>query len=728
MKFVFLVLNIIFLITSSVSWANIEGGPTQNFNPVYGGGDFTTVHSSSTVKKYHLNVGLLFDYSIETLPVYPTVVNPDIDDRATYATLGLGLGLTDRWDIGISIPYILNQSVDDTQLRGQFAKSGLIEVRLLSKYRLLDFDGGGGLAVLGSIGFNQTDRLPFVGEDPGPTVNVQLLADKAVGQWLFAGNIGYRFASPGPQISGFTLFEPIGDSFIASGAARYQFNENWFALGELWAAVHDVDLGGVDRESKAYEALLGGIYKKEYESSETMSVHFGMTRQINNGISTPTMRVYAGINYMFGALWGESAPAPRVKAKKPAEPKKPLAEIPTDFADSFYNEGYRQGYMAGYGIGPYAGLGPVHGQTLDGGQDYPEGFYEGYIDGAGVYPGDPDRPMWAKCYRTGFQGKLGNGPGAGKSEEYGSELDNHKDCPEGFRTGWWDAPDSKDLNDVDEGIESYYNPGYREGYKAGYGIGPYVGMGPEHGQTLDEGFEFPEGYYDGYIDAVGPFPGDPNRRTYGQAYRTGFQGKLGNGPGAGKDQYYGASLNSEPDYVTGFEHGWIDAPDQAMGFDEPQDVQEVELPEDLPEKSDNERSGYESDIKAFTINTDEDVFKDRIPEEEERLNIENITFNTASAKITESSYPVLENLVNYLNRYDFRALEIWGHTDSRGAALYNERLSLERARSVYNYLVQQGIDGSKITFDGWGERKPVAPNTTSENLRKNRRVEFIIRR
>lgn len=276
-----------FFLMCTTALANIEGSPTQNFNPVYGGRDFTTVHSSSTVKKYHLNVGLFLDYALETLPVYPSVINPDIDDKVLFATLGLGFGITDRWDVGMSIPYVANQSVDDVQLRGQFKSRGMTEIRFLSKFRLMDFQSGGGLAVLGSIGLNQTKNLPYVGEDPDPTFNIQVLLDHLVGQWRLAGNLGYRMASPGPQISGFTFFQPLGDAVFASAAARYQFNENWFGLGELWASMPNVDMGAVDRQDNSFEALIGGIYKQEYESSEELNVHFGLTKGLNNGFLLP---------------------------------------------------------------------------------------------------------------------------------------------------------------------------------------------------------------------------------------------------------------------------------------------------------------------------------------------------------------------------------------------------------------------------------------------------------
>ena len=64
--------------------------------------------------------------------------------------------------------------------------------------------------------------------------------------------------------------------------------------------------------------------------------------------------------------------------------------------------------------------------------------------------------------------------------------------------------------------------------------------------------------------------------------------------------------------------------------------------------------------------------------------------------------------------------------DSRGNDDYNFRLSDNRARSVMEYILSQGIDPKRISSKGYGETKPVVPNDTDENRQLNRRVEFTI--
>ncbi|MGO8855579.1 MAG: OmpA family protein [Steroidobacteraceae bacterium] len=77
---------------------------------------------------------------------------------------------------------------------------------------------------------------------------------------------------------------------------------------------------------------------------------------------------------------------------------------------------------------------------------------------------------------------------------------------------------------------------------------------------------------------------------------------------------------------------------------------------------------------------------------------------------------------------------IEGHTDGKGTHPYNMKLSENRAAAVKNWLVQNaGVAGARITTRGWGETKPVAPNTKPdgsddpEGRQKNRRVEITIR-
>lgn len=70
--------------------------------------------------------------------------------------------------------------------------------------------------------------------------------------------------------------------------------------------------------------------------------------------------------------------------------------------------------------------------------------------------------------------------------------------------------------------------------------------------------------------------------------------------------------------------------------------------------------------------------------------------------------------------------EVAGHTDSKGADAYNNGLSQRRATNVREYLVQQGVDGSRITATGYGESQPVADNATATGRAQNRRVELRV--
>lgn len=106
--------------------------------------------------------------------------------------------------------------------------------------------------------------------------------------------------------------------------------------------------------------------------------------------------------------------------------------------------------------------------------------------------------------------------------------------------------------------------------------------------------------------------------------------------------------------------------------------------------------------------------------------LEPIQFDTGKASIKKASYPILDEVVDVLkSRPDVR-MGVYGHTDSRGAAEMNRRLSKDRARAVVNYLGAHGIAASRLESDGYGPDKPIDTNETEEGRAKNRRVEFKI--
>lgn len=100
---------------------------------------------------------------------------------------------------------------------------------------------------------------------------------------------------------------------------------------------------------------------------------------------------------------------------------------------------------------------------------------------------------------------------------------------------------------------------------------------------------------------------------------------------------------------------------------------------------------------------------------------------TAKWGLLPESNEQLQEVIDLLNEYPSMEIAIHGHTDSRGDNSYNQRLSENRAKSVYNYLVQKGsVAPNRLSYKGFGESKPVADNNTAEGRQINRRVEFTV--
>lgn len=106
---------------------------------------------------------------------------------------------------------------------------------------------------------------------------------------------------------------------------------------------------------------------------------------------------------------------------------------------------------------------------------------------------------------------------------------------------------------------------------------------------------------------------------------------------------------------------------------------------------------------------------------------ERIQFETDKAILLEQSKVVLGEVVRVLqDNPQIRLVEIGGHTDSTGDPGKNLLLSDQRARSVRDYLISQGIDGNRLRARGYGDRVPMGSNDTEEGKLQNRRVEFRI--
>ena len=104
----------------------------------------------------------------------------------------------------------------------------------------------------------------------------------------------------------------------------------------------------------------------------------------------------------------------------------------------------------------------------------------------------------------------------------------------------------------------------------------------------------------------------------------------------------------------------------------------------------------------------------------------NITFKSDSAEIDPSFYKVLNSVNLVVKKYNKTVVEIAGHTDSTGAAEYNQKLSERRANAVAQYLETQGLGSNRVVTIGAGETRPVADNSTPGGRQANRRVELTL--
>ncbi len=108
--------------------------------------------------------------------------------------------------------------------------------------------------------------------------------------------------------------------------------------------------------------------------------------------------------------------------------------------------------------------------------------------------------------------------------------------------------------------------------------------------------------------------------------------------------------------------------------------------------------------------------------------LNDIFYTTNRAEIEESSKILLDAFAAYLVKNPTIEIEISGHTDNVGDDKTNFALSKERAYEVMSYLISKGVAGKRITFNGYGETKPVADNNTEAGRAKNRRTEFVVKK
>ena len=136
-----------------------------------------------------------------------------------------------------------------------------------------------------------------------------------------------------------------------------------------------------------------------------------------------------------------------------------------------------------------------------------------------------------------------------------------------------------------------------------------------------------------------------------------------------------------------------------------------------------------NEAETFNGFEDEDGCPDKKPEivfeEKAAIILDGINFASGSSELTESSKEVLGKVVRTLEDYPEMKLDINGYTDNTGSLAFNMKISKQRAESVKNYLINQGVEAERLTSNGFGPDSPIDSNSTKEGRAKNRRIEFF---
>ncbi len=144
-----------------------------------------------------------------------------------------------------------------------------------------------------------------------------------------------------------------------------------------------------------------------------------------------------------------------------------------------------------------------------------------------------------------------------------------------------------------------------------------------------------------------------------------------------------------------------------------------------------DREGYLFESRSFEIDREsgnsirQDFYLKPI-KKGNSVQLNNLFFEFNSASLTEDSKTELLKIVQFLSANPDTKIMIAGHTDDLGTEQYNITLSTNRAKAVYDFLINQGINPQSLSFTGFGESKPLVTNKDEESRKVNRRIEFII--
>lgn len=159
-------------------------------------------------------------------------------------------------------------------------------------------------------------------------------------------------------------------------------------------------------------------------------------------------------------------------------------------------------------------------------------------------------------------------------------------------------------------------------------------------------------------------------------------------------------------------------------------VVQLKEKENIILKVNKEGAAFTSKFVDASDETSSGVIQSELQVEEIKIGkeyrINDIHFTTNSYDLSENSRQVIDEFILFLKQNQRITIDLQGHTDDVGDNSANLTLSVNRARVVYEYLLENGIAKSRITYHGYGETRPLADNATEKGRAENRRTVFVI--
>ena len=321
--------------TSVTSYANTVDSTFNNFAPTTSGLDYVTVRSSKVLDAGSFSLGLFVDQAVNTLPYFKDPTTRDdnsksYNDGTTSLNGSIGFGITNDWEIGLSVPYVAAQQIKETDtFHGQFARTGVTAYNLSTKYRLWHNDTVG-IAVIGSVHTNRVKNDPFDGQNGGGIGYTGLLASdvKLFPSLTVAGNIGYKSRSPGQQIAmddGATPIQPIESQILASAAVQYSVTPKFDVVTEMYG--YRPQNNDVTPSSSRYSSVSEAIAGVKYHFDNGMIGHAGLGTEVMHSTNSPDFRGYIGLYWIISPT-KEVKPTPPPAQPSPLPPPPPAVRSP----------------------------------------------------------------------------------------------------------------------------------------------------------------------------------------------------------------------------------------------------------------------------------------------------------------------------------------------------------------------------------------------------------------